>query len=131
MLSIGSSDYNHIRELSPCSDDDNDEEKLMTTRLDSNRLWESPISQSTSAIQITIKTKFDSSLPQNQHLICPPKEQRQNRFDFTLRERKRAEQAKVPSSVEDMENMVSFFSVSITLLKYINYLIDSDPITKW
>ena len=84
-------------------------------RLDSN-LWESPISQTTSANQITMKTKFDSSLPKNQHLICPGKEQRQERFHFTLGERKRAEQAKVPSNIEEMENMVSSFSVSTLLI---------------
>ena len=85
--------------LSPCSEDDED-------HLDSN-LWETPISQSGGANQITIKTTFNSSLPENCHANCPPKEQRQKRYEFTLGERKRAEQAKVPSDVEEMENMVS------------------------
>ena len=70
----------------------------------------SPISQTSGANQITIKTTINSSLPENQREICPPKEQRQKRYDFTLGERKRAEQAKVPSNVEEMENMVSSFS---------------------
>lgn len=102
-----SPEYNLIRQLSPCSEDDSDkeddeDEEKCLTQWGSN-LWESPISQTTSKNQITIKTKFNSSLPKNQQLISPRKEQRQKRFDFTLKERKRAEKAKLPSNVEETE----------------------------
>lgn len=76
------------------------------THFDSN-LWESPVSQSAIGNQITIGTNFDSSLPKNMRAIYPRKEERQKRYDFTLRERKRAEQAKIPSNMKDMENLVS------------------------
>lgn len=111
ILSIGSSssEHNLIRQLSPCSEDDDvDGKEKHMIHLDSN-LWESPISQTTSANQITIKTKYNSSLPDNCRLICPGKEQREKRFHFTLGERKRAEQAKVPPTVEETENMVIIF----------------------
>jgi hypothetical protein len=116
ILSIGSSSSSEhvIRQLSPCSEDDDDDDVEKPIGLESN-LWDSPISQTAGEGRITIKTKYDSSLPENQHLICPVKEQRQERFDFTLRERRRAEKAKVPVTVEEMENMVSFFKLSALL----------------
>ena len=71
-------------------------------------------SQTTHGYQIVTRTKFDSNLPENRDLICPRKEQREERFNFTLGERKRAESARVPSNVDEMQNMVS--SVSLMLL---------------
>lgn len=107
ILRLGSSTSE--RPLSPCSEDDDDDDKeKLITHLDSN-LWASPLSQTAIENQITIKTKYKSSLPENQHLTCPGKEQRQKRFQFTLTERKKAEQAKVPCVVEEMVNMVIFF----------------------
>lgn len=121
MLSTGSSSTSKfIRQLSPCSEDnDNDSDKdEEIIPLDSN-LWESLSNKALASRmsrenQITIKTKFDSNLPKNRDLICPRKGQRVDRFNFTLRERKSAEDAKVPSTIEDMQNMVS--SVLSTLL---------------
>lgn len=67
--------------------------------------------------QITIKTNFNSSLQQNLRVIYPRKDEKQKRYDFTLRERKRAEQAKVPSNEINGELGENSFSVSSLVLK--------------
>ncbi|KAF8220404.1 hypothetical protein L208DRAFT_1540934 [Tricholoma matsutake] len=110
ILSIGSSSPECLEREgtcapSPCSEDDNQESSIT---LDSN-IWEA-LSNANAIVgnpnQITIQTNFDSTLPKNCDLICPSKDQQEEHFKFTLGERRHAELAKVPASLEEMQTLI-------------------------
>jgi hypothetical protein len=109
MLSTGFS--SPVRPLTPCSEE---EDESISISIGSN-LWESILINTNSESighdkmrnVVTISTKFDSSLPKNMNLLCPPKLPREERFRFTQGERLRAKNAVEPSNLEEMTVIVS------------------------
>lgn len=107
------------RALSPCSEDDD------TFLPVGSNLWESMKIPSCLGENIedlfSIETLYNSSLPKNKNVLCPPKTLPQELFDFTQGERLRAEGAVYPGDLEKLKVTVSLFWIPSFCFTYMNY----------
>jgi hypothetical protein len=94
--------------LSPCSEDEDDASLAIRSNL-----WESirisrHLGENIEDL-FSIDMDYNSSLPKNKSVLCPPKNLPQELFNFTQGERLRARLAIYPVDLEELSAIVSFF----------------------
>ena len=121
-VGVGASDLrDDLRALSPCSEDEGE-----TFFPVGSNLWESmkiPFCLGENLEDLfSIDTNYDSSLPKNKNVLCPPKSLSQELFNFTQGERLRAKAALFPEHLEELKAVVCYFS-NYEFLVYVHGLL--------
>ena len=116
LLGVGTSSPDR-RALSPCSEDED------TTFLPvGSNLWESTIipqhiGESMKDL-FSIDTNYNSSLPKNMNVLCPPKKLPQELFNFTQGEHLWANLAIYPGNLDELKAVVNSFWITSFLSSY-------------
>ena len=125
-VGVGASDLcPDLCALSPCSEDEGD-----TFLPVGSNLWESmkiPFYLGENLEDLfSIDTNYDSSIPKNKNVLCPPKSLSQELFNFTQGECLRAKEAIYPEHLEELKTVVCYFPIMnfLPMSTYIdNYLL--------